>query len=152
MSTGLPNIDRVLDRLASVAMIVAAITLLWVLWDRRSEPAPISPTVERLNDIVDPPLSTTSEVTLALASRSLSFPILSAHFVVSTHATFTLVSRKRTSIAVKCNICSVTTHWTSTPLLSRPLKPWNARPARECTGRCTICCSKQTGPWPNPIC
>ena len=52
------GMDRILDRFASVAMIVAAITLLWVvLSDRGSEAVPGSAAVEGLDEaeVVDPP-------------------------------------------------------------------------------------------------
>lgn len=41
-------VDTFLDRLASVAMIVAAVALVWVVVDRRSEPSGVSP-VERFD-------------------------------------------------------------------------------------------------------
>lgn len=58
MSERFVGMDRILDRLASVAMIVAATTLLWVvLGDRGSEAVPGSAAVERLDEaeVVDPP-------------------------------------------------------------------------------------------------
>lgn len=48
--------DKILDRLASVAMIVASITLLWVLLgDGRSERASSSAGVEEVDQVVDAP-------------------------------------------------------------------------------------------------
>ena len=58
MSERFVGTDAILDRLASVAMIVAAITLLWaMLGDRRSEAVPDSAGVERFDEaeVVDPP-------------------------------------------------------------------------------------------------
>jgi len=53
------GIDKVLDRLASVAMIVAAVVLVWVLMgDRRSGPASGSAGVELVDGVVEPPTTT----------------------------------------------------------------------------------------------
>lgn len=50
--------DKFLDRLASVAMIVAAITLVWVLLHRGSESTPDFAEVEGLDQVVDSPPQT----------------------------------------------------------------------------------------------
>lgn len=50
------GVDMALDRVASVAVIVAAITLVWVLLgDRRSERGPGSAGVEEVDQVVGPP-------------------------------------------------------------------------------------------------
>lgn len=50
------GMDRTLDRVASVAIIVAAITLVWVLLEvRRSERPPGLAGVEEVDEVVDPP-------------------------------------------------------------------------------------------------